>query len=245
MQKALELKSLYYSKFVTEDGLGKIRSDEPQNDNGILFLAYTLAKFYKAKVFDQQDIDNAFKACESTKTGTEGVYKRSRHAGLLEAHDNLVGRAGLSVLCEFDDARKMADHGNKSGWSFNSNDPEKQELRTTLQGGSICFIKMCAGYIPYPLEYIWMLGGILVGGFRGYPSTANMNWFVVETLDVVFEKKFTKYHWTYLLFPLFKFIFKLGIKIKFGSIANSYRGYFPEENPIIAMSEMLNEKSVQ
>jgi len=242
-----ELKTLYYSHYVTKDGLGLIGKDHAQNSNGILFLGYQLAKFVKAKLFNQDDINRAFHACEATKViinGVEvdGVYKRGVGNDELDAHDNLVGRAGVSVFCEFDYARKMADHGNKSGWSFHSVDPSKQELRTTVQGGTICFIKMCAGYIPYPTEYVWMLGGILVAGFFGTPSTVNINNFAIEVLDMVFEKKFSKTHWTYLAYPLVRFLFKIGVKRKYSSVTESYKKYFEAGHPLILMSENLNEK---
>jgi hypothetical protein len=243
LQTALEIKELYYRDYVSADGLGLLKAKDGENANGILFLAMMLAKFVKAKVFDQVDINNAHKACLATEVEI-GLPKRVRSNWEVDAHDNLVGRAGLSLICEFDEARKLADRGNRYGWSYNSMHPEQQELRTTIQGGTVCFIKMMAGYIPYPTEYLWMLGGILVAAFKGTPSTVNLNWFSIECLDLCFEKKFSKTHWTHLLYPLVKFIFKLKIKQRFGGIKGSYNKYFLPEHPMHLILEHINENHI-
>lgn len=243
MQEAIEIKNLYYSEYVSPDGLGLLGPKQAENANGILFLAIMLAKFVKAKVFDQQDIDNAHKACLATEVEI-GLPKRTRENREMDAHDNLVGRAGLSIICEFDEARKLADRGNRYGWSYNSMNPEQQELRTTIQGGTVCFIKMMAGYIPYPTEYVWMLGGILTAAFKGTPSTVNINWFAIECLDLCFEKKFSKTHWTHLFYPAVKFIFKLKVRQRFGGIQGSYAQYFMLEHPIHLILRYTNENNL-
>ena len=246
MQKDL-IKDLYYSDYVSENGLGLLSPRGRENDNGILFLGYQLSKFRKAKCIDERDVENAFKACESTCVKIngikiEGLHWRSPSNGLLEAHDNLVGISGISAMLGFDYARKIAERGNRYGWSYHSLIPEKQEIRTTLQGGTICFIKMCTGFIPYPIEYLWMLFGILSAGFFGNPSTVNINWYACEVLDFVFETKFNKTHWTYPLYPLVKFIFKLSVQKRYGGIKGSYAKYFIPEHPIHLILEHTNEK---
>jgi hypothetical protein len=237
-----EAKSLFYSEYVSKHGLAWLSSGGPDSDNGILFLGMVLAKINKLKLFDKMDTFNAYQACESIQAGA-GYIIRGPNNNLLEAHDNLIGACGVSVICEFDYARLIADRGNKYGFSYNSVNPEKQELRTTLQGGDICFIKMSAGYIPTIWEYIWMLVGMLLGGYKGSPSTVNICWYRTEILDLVFERKFSKLHWTFAPYQITKLIFRLLVKNRFGGIGGSYARYFPEGHPIHKMSELLNEQN--
>jgi len=249
---AIWAKELFYRDYTTEYGMGRLEPNKP-SDNPILWLAQMLYRFKKAEIIDKRDTDNAFFALENCvviKDGQKirGLHWRSPDSQLLEAHDNLVAIAAISVLIESVHAREMCDRGNKYGWSFHSKDPEKQEIRTTLQGGTICFIKLCAGYNPYPIEFIWMLLGILNAGVKKYTykwfkgnvaSTVNINWLVIDALDEVYKKKFTTTHWTYLPYQIVRILFKSLVNSQ-GGIYHYYRNYFKPEHPIHLFEKVLD-----
>ena len=70
MQEAIAIKQEFYQDYVSPDGLALLGPKHNENANGILFLAMVLVKFVKAKVFGQDDINNAHKACLATVSYT-------------------------------------------------------------------------------------------------------------------------------------------------------------------------------
>jgi hypothetical protein len=174
------LKQEFVSSYLDENGLGKFQDEDrsqsvaARSDNPILITAIGFSQ-YEIEDSDRSLIKKAIKVL----TVTPGLYKRRPDADLvLEAHDNMVAIASL----DSDAAKDICDYGNRMGWQFANVDNSKYSPTQLVQGGDIAYFKIRAGYLPYPLELLWLCGGLIYAFLFGNPSTWNLARLKLQTM---------------------------------------------------------------
>lgn len=230
MQKALDIKEEFYKNWVSPDGLALLDSNGNETSNGILFLAFFLALCDEQNAIGELDISRSFNAVKSIQV-KEGLFARSPNNSAMEAHDNYIGICFISILFDFAFARQICVYGLEHGYSYN-NQTEKQEVRTTRQGGDVAVYSIAAGFRPTAWDYVWALTGILIAAFKGTPSVVNLAWLRLKIMQLSFEKKLGLNNWMFLFYFPIRIIFDLVIYKRFGGIKGSFAQYYKPEHPI-------------
>jgi len=227
MQEVLKLE--FIQKYLDENGLCKLQDEltlkEVKNDNGILFSVYG---------YMLCDLDGAdflrFTHTVDLLTIEPGLYKRRHNAdNVTEAHDNRAAIAAGSVLFDQTFARDLCDYGTRMGWQYANADKTMYSWKQLTQGGDIAFYKVCAGRLPYPTEWLWLLGGMAISIFKGWSSTQNLFYMRSIAITKAFERYTqggTQLWWMYtaswsILRPLLHWT----ARKKFGGISKSMLQY--------------------
>jgi hypothetical protein len=191
-----DLKREFVQKFLCQDGLclghGEVArtladgTTAVTNDNGILFAAYGYFMF--AKELDGADAHRFYTAVKSLER-EPGLYNRRPDApNRREAHDNYDAISACSALFDLSFARDICTYGEQHGWSFTNTTPGGWSIEQLRQGGSIAFYKLCAGRVPYPLEFFWLLGGILHSLLFGWSSQWNLAWLKLRAVPLALDR---------------------------------------------------------
>ena len=253
MQEAL--KREFITQYLDEDGLGHLENEKglqhTTNSNGILFAVYGYMQLHRLGINDGADFLRFYHAVKSL-TVEPGLYMRRPNTQQIpESHDNRAAIAIGSCLFDCTFARDLVDYGTRKGFQYSNQDTSKYSLNQLTQGGDIALYKICAGYLPYPTEWVWLLVGMLVGILsynkprHNGPSVMNLFYLRAYGIDVAF-KRYTigasalwyPFHlsWNFCK-PL---LFWLASK-KMGGFNVSLQAYFSKDHVITRMS-MLQSK---
>jgi hypothetical protein len=195
------LKQEFFDRYLDENGLGLLQDEAEErlsnarNENGVLFASYGYIIF--------KDL-----LTENDKARGRETLRRITHAsikGLLhrhpnndkrtEAHDNYDGAVALDILCEGKVSLEICAYGEAHGWSFANTKPNTFSWKQLRQGGSIAYYKIGAGLVPYPLEALWLWGGMVFAMLWGWESTHNLAWQKVETLPIALDRQKNEALW--------------------------------------------------
>lgn len=240
MQEAL--KREFVQQYLDIDGLCHLEDQKGYphvlNDNGILFAVYGYMLLHKAGKLDGADFLRFTHTIRTLTVETGNYKRRPSDEGVEEAHDNRVAiSAGSVILGAHQVARDQDDYGSRNGYMFTVH--KEWRLKQLIQGGDVAFMKLCAGRLPYPTEWVWLLGGMLTAVLKGWSSTWNLFYLRSYTLDLVFDKFSTtswapfKISWT-IISPILHFI----AKKRFGGLQESLKKYF---SPSHVLSRMAGE----
>lgn len=244
MQDAL--KREFVQKYLDENGLGKLQDEAEENlanirnDNGILFTAYGYMLLDKLNARDGADYLRFYHAVK-TLTIEPGLYmRRPDTMHISEAHDNRAGIAVGSAIFDCTFARDLVEYGTRYGFQYANQDKSKYQVKQMAQGGDIALYKICAGYIPYPTEWIWLIGGMLTAVLRGWSSTWNLFYLRAHGVDVAMKRYaegasdlWYPYLWSWALIkPVLLWI----AKKRFGGLKESMRLYFGDKHILTRLS---------
>jgi hypothetical protein len=187
-----DLKVEFVHQYLANDGLCRFENEEfrtldgftsVRNDNGILNAAVGYLAFDR----DAADAMRAYYAVKRLEI-EPGRYRRRFDDNVTpEAHDNYKAIAFLSVLFDFTFARDICELGVRVGWQFNNLDA-RYSWKQLRQGGDIAFYKICAGWIPYPIEMLWLLGSLIYTPLRGWKSTWKLCELTLAALDIAIPR---------------------------------------------------------
>lgn len=203
MDELIEAKKRFFRDYVSEDGLGLLKKGEDHdphppsklrtagNDNGILFLAYALTLCDHHHLLDDLDrahVDFALSQIEKEP----GLFERHPNAPLkdrVEGLDNYVGVVATSYLFQLKYHGNVLSYGQNHGFNYNDKYPGKWTLRTQRQPSDACFYKFASGVTPTPLEFLWLIGGIILQSFFNVSHTSEhlMTWLRIRTIEHSFK----------------------------------------------------------
>jgi hypothetical protein len=113
---------------------------------------------------------------------------------------------------------------------------EKWSLKQLIQGGDVALLKLCAGKLPYPTEWLWLLGGMTIAVCKGWSSTWNLFYLRSYGLDLAFQK-FSTSTWKpfQVSWAIAKPILHLIASKRFGGLKESLRLYFGSSHILYRM----------
>jgi hypothetical protein len=233
----IEIKKLFYDKYVDKHGLGLLEPDL-KNDNGVLFLAYFLILCHKAGIFTEYDAISFLIAHDKIKV-RDGEYKRRPDDNRTDAHDNMVGVViGLLLADKRSEIEKICDHMDKTGNVSDHTTGSVWKLSQMRQGTDIAFYKICAGRIPSILDMIWLCGGIIVGTFFSNASSKNLGW--ARTFGMR-HAGLDHLPMPYLVMLSLAFLISdLNMLIRYKSQSYFFERYFKEGHPIRLLQRYLD-----
>jgi hypothetical protein len=238
-QGLVELKREFVQLYLDQDGLCHLEDEKGfpnvRNDNGVLFAVYGYMLLHKKNMLDGADFLR-FNHTVRTLTVETGLHKRRPNAEHIEeAHDNRVAiSAGAVIFDALQVARDQEEYGNRNGYMFTVN--KKWKLSQLIQGGDVAFLKLCAGKLPYPTEWLWLLGGMLTAVVKGWSSTWNLFYMRSYALDIVFDR-FATSTWVpfKLSWLLVRPVLHLIASKRFGGLKESLRHYFSSSHILYRM----------
>ena len=243
MQEAL--KREFIQTYLDQDGLCHLEDEKGlphvRNDNGILFAVYGYMWLHKNGLLDGADFMRFIHTIR-TLTVEPGNYKRRPDAvDVEEAHDNRVAiSVGALMMDALQVARDQQEYGDRHGYNFTLKD-KGWKLAQLIQGGDICIMKLCAGKIPYPTEWVWAIGGMFTAVVKGWSSTHNLFYLRSYAVDLALKRYAASSMWKpftvswFVVRPILHFI----AKKRFGGIAESFKQYF---GPSHVLTRMVGEK---
>jgi hypothetical protein len=204
--------------------------DTVYNENGILFLAYfcltLIDKGVDPKtVFTREHIEAVIARLE------EEPGLLNRHPGnnkRNEAHDNYVGAIVLTFVFDLPEKRyAIYDYGKRNGFIYINVDPGSFSYRHIRQPGEISYYTISVGYVPHLLNWVWLLGGLLVASLN--PKTGAGRTLLsharIFCLDQVFKIYFSKSNYLSISYALVRAVFNLRLS-KLGGIDEMRKQYF-------------------
>jgi hypothetical protein len=169
------INSLLSSYSFTWGGI-KLSQGETSNDNGVLFLAYAafLTKMAGGPV---EAFKENFVTSQYLCRVTQGLYRRSPDASLMDAKDNYIARCALSKLFHTSDVYEICDYGEGNYWHFND---QRDGIKFTalLDPGDIAVIKIAAERKPSFLQRKWLSVGMK------HSKGGLLTWLRSELLDL-------------------------------------------------------------
>lgn len=239
MRLSIELKNEFYDKWVSPNGLALLNIGDPENSNGILFLAMFLILLKESDDVIQDDLFKSFSAIKKIEV-EPGLFKRSPSSQELEAHDDYIGICALSVIFNLATAREIVEFGTAHGFAYDNLSPELPSPKTIRQGGDIAFYKICAGFTPTIWEFVWMCAGIILAGVRGTPSVVNLAWLRLKAISyAVFRAQTSLFGWLSTSIFFTSLIYNISVRKRFGGIQGSFAKYFIEAHPIRRLAKEL------
>lgn len=279
----LNLKFEALQFWMTKDGLTSLVKHngtvmECGNDNGILFTMLIYYHLYLLDLLDHTDRERFIKTERSLEGPAPGLYNRNPGRRTRdEAHDNYKALVMGSVIFSYPKIiTNIVDYGLHNGFLYDNVkdativDPHLVERRQSWwykwlgfditrwrQGCDIAFYKICAGMMPTPPQYLWLLLSMVFSMFekvKDENGVVNKNtdhiflvWIVMET---IFLKRprldADKVPWRSLFIPLsilytfWKYI--LDVKTEEGGITAIFRGYFGPDHVIVRLSKEVKAR---
>lgn len=232
----MNLKEEMLASYVNEDGLGLIDSKHKRNDNGILFIAYWYALAELAGLNDESDCQRFISSVKKLEK-ERGLYTRFPGDNRPEAHDNYVGIIYGSLLFNTLHRFDIYQYGTTTGFCYNVTAPGVYDLKYVRQGGDVALYSISCGIPPQIVDYLWLLFGMLIGFAKGSPSVRNLCWLRTQILDLTF-RKFDLPRGYALSYAVFSVLFSIIFAMR-GGLRQSYKNYFPMENPLVKLAEEL------
>jgi hypothetical protein len=233
------LKREFITQGLAQDGLGLGNREKPRvmpdgttavtNDNGILFAVYGYMQLHKWGMIDGADFLRFTHAVKSLEV-EPGLHKRRPDATIEEAHDNRVAIAiGALMVDNIQIARDLQDYGDRHGYQFSVQPQNRGSFawKRLLQGGDIAILKLCAGRMPYMLEWIWMIGGMLTAVCKGWCSTWNLFYLRSYGVDLALSRFATSSWGPFKVsWAIARPILHLIASKRFGGLGPSLKQYF-------------------
>ncbi len=243
-------------KYIAPDGLMRLTVNDEREpfpgatlptvaeENGILhtYRFYRLCKKVPL-VSGEQKIrmyDVLGQAIESCRVpGQQALWHR--HAGNTfrdNAHDNYIPPAAFDTLI----ARAICYYGTTTDFTFNNLVPGADNIRLKHQGGTVAFCHLCARFIPSILNFIWLLGGLVVNAFQprdskhNNPSTSLLAWDKIDAIHDHIHIQTPIYRVSFLAVSLF---WEWKLKRKYpGGIRDVNAAYYRDsDHPINLIGE--------
>lgn len=199
-----EVFARFESKYWADSGLARLDLQDTQilydletvsNENGILFLAFTLiAAFESANESQKQKIlelkPRVIRIIQSLQRykDTPGFYNRQpKHNIRSEAHDNYVG---ISALCALFDIQEpvngMISYAWHNKFCFNNVEPGKFSWAQFRQPGEVALYYMAAKHRSPFIFTLWLLVGLYLSGRSKLdPGRTQLPWLRLWTIDKV------------------------------------------------------------
>lgn len=166
-----------------------------ENENGILFLAFTLVAAYesgnaeqKQKVLDLKPQVVATIERLQRLPKVPGFYNRQPlHNVRTEAHDNYAGIAALCALYDIQEpVNGMIRYAWRNWFCFNNVNPDKFALAQVRQPGEVALYYMTAKRRAPFLFALWFLVGLYISGRKKLdPGRTQLPWLRLWTIDRV------------------------------------------------------------
>ena len=202
MSNLEQIRLLAKEVYLAPDGLMRLDPDDRapphrkhglptvRNENGIFFAVIYYYMSALNGLSDEEDAHRFISAVKQLEV-EPGLY--NRHSGNVvrdEAHDNLDAICAGSVLFGTSHAAQIVRYGSKNGWSYTNLKPDSWSLRHLLQGGNISYRNICAGNVPYLLNFVWMCGGLWINALArksgSYESDTQLAWMRVGAITLRF-----------------------------------------------------------
>jgi len=247
------LKEEFYRIYLDKFGLCKLQDEAEENlehvrnDNGILFSSYGHCWLRKLGIaIDAVDKTLIIESILKLQV-MQGLFKRRHDADLRsEAHDNADAVVALDILtdniCEF--SKDICLYSLAKGGQFNNVFPEKWSWNQLRQPGSLAYYKIGAGFVPYPLEMVWMCLGMIYAMAFGWASTHNLAWLKLETIPIAlakYGKNDALWGWVKSLFGLTQAICAIISRVK-KIFLNQWKNYFGDKHIITRMAQAYENK---
>jgi hypothetical protein len=220
-----------------------------KNENGILFLSvfYVLLDLLGLRPREAiiDDVSETIKKLEVK----QGLYRRNVYPNdtRYEQHDNYVGIIALSMIFDFQYAVDIAVYGERSGYNYNNVVPGGWRFQQQRQPGEVAFYKLCAGFRPGPIEYVWLVAGLVINIFRlrRDASVDQLTWLRLFSLRKSFGR-FPEFHGPMRLVLIgIMAIWRWRFKRKYVTVSTLMRSYYNDkDHPINRLSECLSENAV-
>lgn len=197
----LALLNEFRASYLDVNGLGLLQDESEEkrltvrNDNGVLFasMGYTMFREYLGD-FDRQRMRETLTLLRASS----GLFNRRPNDLTPEAHDNYDGIIVLDFLSGGKVGLEICAYGEAHGWQFSNQKPEKFSWTQLRQGGSVAFYKIQARLVPYPLEALWLWGGMIYGMAFGWASTFNLAWMKMEVLPEMLAREQNIAMWSWV-----------------------------------------------
>ncbi len=244
----LSLKKELVEKYFAPNGLARLDlndinpndKDSVKNDNGILFASIFYLVLDELKLLDWADKERFLEAIEHIEI-QPGLYRRKPGDDRSEAHDNYLGIAACSYLFDTKHSKDILDYGGRTGYLYNNVDPDLFVLGQIRQGGDIAFYKICAGHIPAPWEFIWLMIGLILNCFSKNASTTQLCWLRTEILKRAFNR-WPFWQWMELTFAAVYVVWLTVFHHKFDSLSGLFSKYYivePPRHPIRSLAKYV------
>ncbi len=175
--------------YIAESGLGRIDRDDSmilsdgtescRNENGVLFLAYMIARGVDAGVQLTQEAYRALRAAKSLQV-LPGLFQRQPDGSYpYEQHDNYVGTTALCVMRgDSLTPAQMISHAWRNFFCFNDKNPGTFKWSQVRQPGEIALYYLAANRKPPMLFWLWFLVGMFINGYKKTPDApqARLTW---------------------------------------------------------------------
>ena len=258
IDKAIELAR---GSYIAESGLMRLDLDDKRrvtvgnylintvkNENGILFLSvfYVLLDLLGLKPRNAiiDDVSETIKRLEVKP----GLYRRNTFADTrYEQHDNYVGIIALSMIYDLPYAIDIAVYGERSGYNYNNVVPGSWRLQQQRQPGETAFYKLCAGFRPGPIEFLWLVAGFIINIFRlrRDASVDQLTWLRLFSLRKSFSKFPELYGPMRLVLTGIMAVWQWRFRRKYVSVSTLMRSYYNDkDHPNNLLSECLSENTV-
>lgn len=208
-----------------------LRPGEPC-DNALLFLStYYVLRCLSGEHPSTQEYEAAVRACEVEP----GLYNRRPGDQVsTEAMDDYVGICAASVFMQVKFAAEIFTYAKASGGNFNNVDPGKWALWAWRQPSDLALYAICAGRRPDLFSFAYLCIGICITAFQGEKRTSEhlLTWLRVAAIERAGLEP-----WARSWFRLAAGIWRIGVRIRFGSMARVFEIYYPEGHPNLALAK--------
>jgi hypothetical protein len=168
--------------------------------------------------------EDMFKACRRADDCPQ-IWRspHKKNPGDNQNHDDYWGALAISYFIGGDWAKEVVQWGEKTGWFFDIEAPERKQLRYYFGRfpDFIPFARLCAGQKLGLTEVIFLAGSIIWDAFHISAADANMRAFC--KISVAEQKSFTCFLASLLWFRR--------VRKRYGTVGNSWAEYFGKGHP--------------
>ena len=196
--------------------------DGPGGGNVLLhtgLLACRLFRRGELSEIEKERFSIAVKSCEAQS----GLYWRSPYKiGDTQTQDDYYGVAGGSYLCEPRLAQDILFHGETHSFRYNVVTPSDSTGLDAWHGrfpGLIEFYQHCAGNKQSPYAYMFLIAVTLSKTLLTKRDNS--------------DSRIHGYIMAVCLLGPFTALIEWAFKLRFGSVGGAFKGYFPENHPLV------------
>lgn len=175
-----EITEIMNQHYIAESGLGRINLQDTavlpngvescNNENGILFLAYMIARGVTAGAHLNSEVARSLETIKSLEK-LPGLYNRQPGGTAYERHDNYIGICALCALAgNTEYPQNMIDWWWGHWGTFNNVEPLKFKKEQIRQPGELAIYYVAADRDPPMFCWLWFLIGMVINGFKSKPN---------------------------------------------------------------------------